>query len=233
MIKEFEYTFGELGITARDIEAILGFEEVTLPEPFPELIEQGLTEAPFYTEIKGGYRIFEAIFIDTINNSLRIDETIFHPSKIVVTQFKKASSLVLFVCTAGAEITNYSKNIAQKGDPLLAYIFDVIGSLTVEKAMEKIDKILEKETSKKGLTISDRFSPGYCEWNVAEQQDLFRLLPENFCGISLSSSSLMSPVKSVSGIIGIGKNLKKTGYQCHWCTDKNCIYGKIKRQKKN
>ena len=99
--------------------------------------------------------------------------------------------------------------------------------------MYKIQKELELDLRVKNLQISDRYSPGYCEWSVAEQQKLFSLLPENFCGISLSDSSLMTPIKSVSGIIGIGKDLKQKGYQCNWCNDQNCIYGRIKRQKKD
>jgi cobalamin-dependent methionine synthase I len=107
-----------------------------------------------------------------------------------------------------------------------------VGSVTVEKAMDKIQEILDTEMQKTGLTISDRYSPGYCDWSVGEQQLLFTLMPKDFCGVSLSDSSLMKPIKSVSGIIGIGKELRQKGYQCDWCSDKNCIYGKIKRQQK-
>jgi len=78
----------------------------------------------------------------------------------------------------------------------------------------------------------DLFSPGYCNWSMAEQQKLFSLLPPGFCGIQLSPSSLMHPIKSVSGIIGIGTSCKQKGYQCEWCNDKDCIYGRIRRQKK-
>ena len=114
---------------------------------------------------------------------------------------------------------------------MLGYIFDVIGSVAVEKATEKIQEILKGELLKSKLGITDRFSPGYCEWNVAEQQKLFQLMPRGFCGVSLSQSSLMNPIKSVSGIIGIGTGLKEKGYQCQWCSDVNCIYGQIKRKK--
>lgn len=114
---------------------------------------------------------------------------------------------------------------------MYSYVLDVIGSVIVEKAMDEIQKKLEDDMKLNGLGISDRFSPGYCDWNVSDQHKLFRLLPENFCGIRLSESSLMNPIKSVSGIIGLGENLKQLGYQCHWCNDPNCIYGKTKRKK--
>ena len=101
-----------------------------------------------------------------------------------------------------------------------------------DKAAEKMAKHLKEYAQKKQMGISDSFSPGYCEWSVAEQQKLFSLLPDKFCGVQLSESSLMYPIKSVSGIIGIGTGVEQKGYQCNWCNDLNCIYGKIKRQKK-
>jgi hypothetical protein len=232
MIKEFRFSFNELGIVNSDIEELLSFEEGIIPEPFPELIEHALNIAPSVSNIRGGYKIFNNNETEIDKETIRICNQIFNPSKIVITQFKHASSFALFICTAGAEISQHSKEIQMNGDPLLSFVFDVIGSITVEKATDKIQKELEKESKKTGLNISDRFSPGYCEWSVAEQQKLFALMPENFCGVSLSETSLMSPIKSVSGIIALGTNLEQKGYQCHWCTEKNCIYGKIKRRKK-
>ncbi len=232
MIKEFNYNFNELDIKPKDIEELLGFENGDVPEPFPEIIKHAINEAPKYTNIKGGYKYFETFKTNALKETIKVNHQIFSPSKVVVTQLKHATSCALFLCTAGKEISEYSKQLEMEGELLLSYVFDVTGSIAVDKAMDKIQNELENDFDKKGLRISDRYSPGYCEWSVAEQQKLFSLLPENFCGISLSDSSLMTPIKSVSGIIGIGTKLERKGYQCHWCNDKNCIYGRIKRQKK-
>jgi len=232
MIKEFQYTFDELGVVKSDIEELLGFENSELPEPFPELIETALKYAPSICNIRGGYKLFnpEEVAVDIEN--IRIRNQLFYPSKIVKTQFKNAGSLALFISTAGAEITEHSKNLSNTDDPLSGFIFDIIGSVAVEKAADKMLHSLESEMQTSGLKISDSFSPGYCDWSVAEQQKLFALLPKNFCGVSLSESSLMWPIKSVSGMVAIGSDMEHKGYQCYWCSDKNCIYGKIKRQKK-
>ncbi len=231
MIKEFTFTFEELNLLPEDLTELLGFEEDNVPEPFPGIIQQALNDAPQFCNISGGYKIFDTIDINLKEVSIQIENMIFSPSKIVTTQLKHSTAAALFICTAGAEISNHSKEISGMADPLLGYIFDVIGSATVERAIDKIQKSMGEELLKLGLNISDRFSPGYCEWSVAEQQKLFQLMPENFCGVSLSESSLMNPIKSVSGIIGIGVGLEQQGYQCRWCTDKNCIYGRIKRKK--
>jgi hypothetical protein len=232
MIKEFQYTFDELGIIKSEIEELLGFEDSELPEPFPEFIEIAIKQAPSVCNIRGGYKIFHSEEVVIDSNGISICDQVFNPSKTVNIQFKNAGSLALFVSTAGAEITEYSKNLTKNGDPLSGFIFDVLGSVAVEKAADKMIQSLETDMQKSGLKISDSFSPGYCDWSVSEQQKLFSLLPANFCGVSLSESSLMWPIKSVSGMVAIGSNMEQKGYQCYWCNDRNCIYGKIRRRKK-
>jgi len=232
VIKEFQYTFEELGIIAKDLGELMGFVDGVIPDPFPEVVNNALVSVPSNCSIRGGYKIFNSNETQVDKATITISGHVFYPTKIITTQFEKASTLVLFICTAGPEISKLSKRISDDGDPLLGYVYDVIGSLTVEKAMDKVQKELESECLELGLKVSDRFSPGYCDWSVSDQQKLFALMPENFCGVTLSESSLMSPIKSVSGIIAIGNQLKQKGYQCRWCSDKNCMYGKIKRQKK-
>lgn len=231
MIKEFQYNFEELKVEPKDLYELLGFESGEVPEPFPELIQSAISEGPDLTSIKGGYRYFDSVEIDTTEATIALDGACFSPSKVVTTQLKSASAVVLFACTAGAKISEHAKQLSENYDPMMGYVFDVLGSVTVEKAMDKIQQLIFEDAQKEGMSISDRYSPGYCEWNVDEQQMLFALLPQNFCDIKLSDSSLMDPIKSVSGIIGIGNGLAQKGYHCQWCTDENCIYGKLRRKK--
>ena len=230
MIREFTYTFDALSIQPEDLHELLGFEKNEIPEPFPEYIEDALKLAPEICAIKGGYQIFDAVSVDTLNFTITIENQCFSPSKTVVIQLKHAQKAALFMCTAGEGISEQAKRISAESDPIMGYVLDVLGSVTVEKAMDKVQNELLLVVQSKGLGISDRYSPGYCEWSVGEQQKLFSFFPEKFCDIQLSDSSLMHPIKSLSGIIGIGKDLQPKGYQCNWCSDKNCIYGRIRRK---
>jgi len=232
MIREYQYSFEDLGIVPDDISELMGFENGFVPEPFPELIEKVLNSAPKFCNIRCGFKVFSQPDTGIDNESIRISNQVFYPSKVILTQFKNATSFALFICTAGLEITKHATEISSDDDPLLGYTFDVVGSVIADKATDKLQSSLKQEIQKTGMKISDRFSPGYCKWSVEEQQKLFALMPENFCGVSLSESSLMWPIKSVSGIIAIGSEMKQIGYQCRWCTDKTCLYGKIKRRKK-
>ena len=172
MLKVFKYFFEELSINSAEIGELMGFEDEFLPDPFPELIQKGLSEAPNLCNITGGFQIFDSVDIHSNKKTIQIDKQKFSPGKIVMSQLKGATSAALFICTAGTEISSYSQKIQNQDDPLLGYVFDIIGSLAVEKATDKIQEELHTEAKKAGLTISDRYSPGYCEWSVAEQQKL-------------------------------------------------------------
>ena len=123
--------------------------------------------------------------------------------------FTYRPSLSFVDATAGADAN--TRRIAHMKD----------GQLTCSHLMQND---LEEQMSKEGKKITNRFSPGYCGWNVSEQHKLFSLLPGNFCGIRLTESALMDPVKSVSGIIGIGPDVRRMPYTCSLCDMKNCIY---------
>jgi hypothetical protein len=107
---------------------------------------------------------------------------------------------------------------------LKGYIVDVLGTIAVESAMIKIHIQLKKEMDADGLNITNRYSPGYCDWNVSEQSKLFSFFPHDFCGVRLDVKSRMIPVKSVCGIIGIGKNVEYDPYSCGLCQRNNCMY---------
>jgi hypothetical protein len=59
---------------------------------------------------------------------------------------------------------------------------------------------------------------------VADQHKLFSFFPANCCGISLTDSALMHPIKSVSGIIGLGKEVKFREYTCDLCSQVECFH---------
>ena len=232
VIKNYTFSFEELQIQPGEVEELMGFEPGKSPDPFPELIKEGLNEAPSLCAIKGGFIIFEQVEVDREKKTIRIKNQYFNPGKIIVSRLKNVTSAALFACTAGQKISIFTKRQTESGNELLAYVLDVIGSQIADKTVEKIQKQIAALVHESGMGITDPFSPGYCNWSVAEQQKLFSLLPAGFCGIQLSPSSLMHPIKSVSGITGIGTNCKQRGYQCEWCKDKDCIYGRIRRQKK-
>jgi len=227
----FLFSFSELNLTIAQIERTMGYLEGESHEPVAELTGKLLREAELVCSIKGEYRIFPvAGFFDT-EKSIEISGLVFNVRKILYSQIKKSDSVAVFLCTAGPEIGNLSRNAMKGGDLLTGYIYDVIGREVVEAAADLMQDNLLKEMASAGKKITNRYSPGYCGWDVAEQQKLFRLMEGNFCGIRINDSSLMDPEKSVSGFIGIGENVKYNPYTCRLCDMKDCIYRKHKEKR--
>ena len=105
---------------------------------------------------------------------------------------------------------------------------NTLGTVTVECAIDTIQDNLATELEEKGIKITNRYSPGYCGWSLSEQRKLFALFPDGHCGIKLSDSCLMEPIKSVSGVIGFGVNVRQHIYDCQICELENCYYRKIR-----
>lgn len=225
-----KFRFDELSVNPTDIEKLLGFEEGTAYEPFPQYIREVLDIAGQLNNICGSYLIFGNIKLDLVNKTLSVDDTLFMTGKIVTGQLKKATSIAVFICTAGHELEAFAKEQMKIGNMPEAYIADIVGSVIVEAAMDKMQEKLASEMKNAGMGITNRYSPGYCSWNVREQQKLFHLLPEGLCNIELAESSLMHPIKSISGVIGIGKDVKHNAYTCKICDMNDCIYRNIKNQ---
>lgn len=205
----------------------MGYERGKSPEPFPLVIEKAVLESNELCDIQGGIFLSELFSLD--DNGFKLVDTKFFTGKKISDQLYKSSGAALFICTAGMKISERIHELTDKGEYLEAYIYDVIGSLTVEYAMNMIHDIFDKEMEVKGIGVTNRYSPGYCDWNLNEQKKLFSFFPESFCGVELSESYLMTPVKSVSGVIGFGSEAKRRMYECSLCNLSRCIYRKQRK----
>jgi hypothetical protein len=224
--KRFEFDFSDLQLTADQIERVMGYDEGESDPHFRDLIENALKEASKKCCVRAEYRIFSEVSLSDSDKSISIYDTHFDIGKIIFGQLEKAGAAALFLCTAGEGISKLSRTAMESEDILGAYIYDIVGSEIAEAAADLMQDALENELALSGLQMTNRFSPGYCGWDVAEQKKLFGLLPGTWCGIRLTPSSLMNPEKSVSGIIGIGESVKHLPYTCSLCDMKDCIYRK-------
>ena len=172
---------------------------------------------------RGGYGNFKVVHTAS-REEIAIEGTLFRSGKIIRNLLKGAEYYTFFAVTAGSGPEEQARSLFLEGLYLEGYIVDLIGSAMVESVAEQLQDQIRKKAEKMGMRITNRYSPGYCGWDVAEQQKLFGLFPEGFCGITLSPSSLMSPIKSVSGIIGLGPSVSYREFTCEICSMKDCNF---------
>ena len=148
----------------------------------------------------------------------------FFTGKIIPRLLGNSEEYAFFVLTAGAGPESLARKLISEGHFLSGYIVDLIGSMVVESIADQVHRHIMNSCAREGMKVTNRYSPGHCTWDVHEQQKLFSLFPAGYCGIILSESSLMHPIKSVSGVIGIGRKAEFREDMCSFCSMKDCAF---------
>ncbi len=226
MKKIFNYTFQDLNICQDEFLLTLSNPTDSSYTIVKEIVDDYFLKLELNNEITGGYTIVDSFKTNTDKKSITLHNKTFYTEKIIVRQLKNVEKIAIVVGTAGNWVSNLSQKYTNDDNILEGYILDQIGSLIVEKTMDKIHKSLELDMFNNNLNVTKRISPGYCGWNVAEQSKLFALLPNYFCNISLTDSAFMKPTKSLSGIVGIGKNIVRIKSFCNECSEPGCLHKK-------
>ena len=208
-------SFEELGITAADVYEQMGYHDAQ-----PDKATQQET-AMILKEVSQWLRPRFSYFV--VNK-----QPDFEMGNIILRQLRGSGAFALFICTSGLEFEAYQQRLKEQGDMVRVFIADALGSVIAEKCADQMEKALQESIDKLGWMHTNRFSPGYCGWHVSQQQLLFPLFQGHTCGVKLTDSSLMIPIKSVSGIIGLGEKVRKLEYTCGLCDFKQCY----KRKKK-
>lgn len=184
------------------------------------------------SEPKACYTILPDPVIDKKASTLQISNQVFEVDKIVARAFNNSTHMVLFIGTCGEKPEQLSRQLMSEGHSLEGLIVDLIASQLADEVAEYIHRTIEKDALEAGLKITNRYSPGYCNWPVSDQHKLFALTGNTTCGVRLQPSSLMIPIKSVSCLIGMGPQVKFNNYVCEYCNNTLCVYRNKKKSNK-
>ena len=126
-------------------------------------------------------------------------------SKDLAKDLDGCESVILFCATVGHAIDRLiAKN--SRLSPAKALCLQAIGAEAIEALCECFCSDMACEHTKKGYSLRPRFSAGYGDLTLELQRDIFRVLEcEKRVGVALNESLLMSPSKSVTAIIGVGR----------------------------
>lgn len=137
-------------------------------------------------------------------------------------------SIILFGATLGLGldrlIIRYSRT-----SPARALLLQAIGAERIEGLCDSFCETIRYDAEKQGLYPVPRFSPGYGDFPLDLQQDIFRVLdcPRKI-GLTLNDSLLMSPSKSVTAIVGLGPcPAPGSPAGCRSCGKADCIYRRM------
>jgi hypothetical protein len=137
-----------------------------------------------------------------------------------------AVSLALFAVTVGEDASCRIASLFEAGELAEGYILDQVASFAAEEMAQIAARRFESAENPASEHAVLPYSPGYCGWNVSGQRALFASLEPGRIGITLNGSCLMSPIKSVSGVLVLAPAeahcFSPSFTCCSTCTTLNC-----------
>lgn len=218
MDADFNFDFSALKLTQEDYLREMGYWNCEPRQEVREIIH--FYEQQFDNVLRPSCS-FVLMEGECIDNQIVLHNTdSLHVGAILGNLLIGSERFALFAVTAGTEFQQYYDEVKSWGDTLRLFVLDIMGTCIVERTGDLLERCLED--SIRPFRHTSRFSPGYCGWSLTEQRDLFRLLGKHSCGISLSDTCLMYPLKSISGVIGIGDTVTERKYGCAICNLETC-----------
>ena len=151
------------------------------------------------------YEYYQVTSMSPSQVSLEGDKAIQGP--LLHTIFPEAKELAVVVCTIGPKLEKQATDYFSRSEPLRGMLLDGIGSAAVDMLVPEACRRIASEASPRGHQTSSPVSPGWPGLPLTEQWNLFELVNTQEIGVSLTSSGIMAPRKSVSMVVGIGPQM--------------------------
>jgi hypothetical protein len=220
----------KLDLDKEEILRYQGYSRKKVKEPNQNILR--ITEE----EINRGYSLFKPQGIyslikikgSALEGRINLESgLIFRFAKSIIKQLKGASHLLVGVVTIGDLLEKKVSELFSQGEYPRALTLDVIGTVAVEDFSRKVRKLARQEVIERGFKTSRHFSPGYSGWEVSQQEIVFKSVPSDNIGVRLTKGFMMLPQKSLSWVIGAGKEIivsSEEENKCKDCQSKYCNY---------
>ncbi|TDA66985.1 MAG: hypothetical protein D9V47_11755 [Clostridia bacterium] len=186
-LKELEFDPQQLVLSRREVYRYLGYKHGRqVSSRTRRMVEEQLDMAREWLAPRAAYRVVAADPFASREN------------------FTDAREVALTVCTAGETVEEKVSELFRRGDAAAALVVDAIGSVAAEAVADTVNEEIDRLARDQGWYTTRRFSPGYSNWPVEDQQLIFRHFPGEPAGVRLTSGYMMLPRKSVSFAVKMG-----------------------------
>lgn len=147
-------------------------------------------------------------------------------SKLFFRKLCGAAYVAAFAATVGIGLDSLLLRYAESS-PSKALMLQAIGAERIESLCDAFCGEIEAGCEKRGMFARPRFSAGYGDFPIEAQRTFFEILdcPRKI-GLTLNESLLMTPTKSVTALVAIGRSEERTGKDCAECGKTDCDFRK-------
>jgi len=222
---EFIYRRGRRGIDVGGNMHIL--EQIPMDLPLGEIRRQlHLKKDEHWDEAKDliqtvlpdiqAKAVYRVCYIDEKGDEIIGMDGVRFLSRVLAKNLAAVERVFPFVVTIGS---HYMAQADTQEDLVVKYYLDVIANVALTTARKYLEKELQAGYGLEGMSF---MSPGSLpDWPLEEQRSLFALFGDGQTpiGVSLTSSCLMIPAKSISGIYF---PTEVPFFSCQLCDRKDC-----------
>lgn len=206
----------------KEVLRYLGYQGQKIEEQMAQMIEEVTEELERSSMPKSIYREYECgIIADTVAlGGLAIK------SRNLAVNLKGCECAVLLAATIGRGadfmIKKYSVSNMAK-----AAVVQAAGAACIESYVDEVEDMIRKDAKERGLYLRPRFSPGYGDFALDYQRDIFQMLEcSKRIGVTLTEGNLMMPSKSVTAVIGLTTKERESCQmeKCSLCAKIDCEF---------
>ena len=149
-----------------------------------------------------------------------LDVGVRFTSRDLAAHLKGCDRVLLLGATLGSRVDVAIRRLAL-GSVAEGAAAQAVAAALIESYCDSVQAAAETD----GLAQRPRFSPGYGDWRLEEQKQLFAVLDcAKRIGLTLTDGLMMAPSKSVTAIIGLSEDAACVQNKCMTCSNINCPY---------
>ena len=154
-----------------------------------------------------------------LEDGVLLDCGVKFTSKDLAKHLAGCKEVLLLAATLGSKLDVAIRRLAL-GSVAEGAAAQAVAATIIEGYCDEVQERVETD-----LHQRPRFSPGYGDWNLAEQRKLFAILEcEKKLGLTLTDGMMMAPSKSVTAVIGLSDGVECVWHKCMQCGNTSCPY---------
>jgi hypothetical protein len=203
-------------VTEQELAEHVSRMHARLAKPFARLIPELLQQERDGRLIAASYSYSVHPVGDVGAGRVRLDDGATFDAPLVAHLMKPAKSLVFAVMSLGAGLAQHASEFARSGSLMRVMVIEDMASIALAKLGVALVADIEVDARGRGWTCSGAINPGESGFDIANQRFVLDRAGAAGIGVELTDSGSMSPMHSISGVFGLGKNMRK------WTQVENC-----------
>lgn len=135
--------------------------------------------------------------------SVKLKNGIEFKSNTLCEFMRGCKEIVLMASTAGQRVVDARDREMAAGNAALSIIIDAAASETADAGLDWMQNFINKTLSREGMELTRRYSPGYGDFDLSAQKQVFDSLCLNRLGIGINERHILTPEKSVLAVAGV------------------------------